>query len=208
MSSRCRWIVSLLFAILPISSPAALLSVDSEYGLDSLTVDTDTGLVWLDPIRTAGISWNTMQAELTPGGEYQRWRYATPAEIPVLYAHAGIPFPGSGLPANVNSVMALIALLGGPTSQSGSDIEVTGFIGSSADDTTANLALLGVAADGPLGTYGYAFEGPAGGALKNLALPSIGHWLVTDVPEPSTIWLSGLAMLALLAKVHRARDSN
>jgi hypothetical protein len=182
MSSRCRWIVSLLFAILPISSPAALLSVDSEYGLDSL--------------------------KLTPGGEYQRWRYATPAEIPVLYAHAGIPFPGSGLPANVNSVMALIALLGGPTSQSGSDIEVTGFIGSSADDTTANLALLGVAADGPLGTYGYAFEGPAGGALKNLALPSIGHWLVTDVPEPSTIWLSGLAMLALLAKVHRARDSN
>lgn len=75
------------------SSPAqaTLISMNSTYGVDSITLDTDTGLEWLDvdtaltyqiqyPLR----SYNDVVSQLGAGGLFDGFRYAVRSEVEAL----------------------------------------------------------------------------------------------------------------------------
>ena len=68
---------------------AALISQDySTHGDNGLTLDTQSGLYWLDFGYTRGLSIEQVQAG--SGGWNQQFRYATLPEVQLLFVHAGL----------------------------------------------------------------------------------------------------------------------
>tara|TARA_Y100001956_G_scaffold21662_1_gene21218 strand:- start:5025 stop:5717 length:693 start_codon:yes stop_codon:yes gene_type:complete len=59
---------------------AELLSLDSDFGTDTITYDTQTGLGWLDVEFTDKISYNTMLDRLENDDAYEHYRLVTYAE--------------------------------------------------------------------------------------------------------------------------------
>ncbi|MCB9681192.1 MAG: hypothetical protein H6733_06935 [Alphaproteobacteria bacterium] len=83
---------TLLLSVLLASTAAHAALVDQDdpiYGVAAVTLDTDTGLVWLDLPASSNYSYVDMQGELLTGGGFEGWRYATPAEVDTLLAHGG-----------------------------------------------------------------------------------------------------------------------
>ena len=79
------------FMIFSCAVRADLISQDSPYGTDTLTLDTDSSLLWLDLDLTAGRSFNDVNSQLVVGGEFEGYRYATRDEVLQLWTHASIP---------------------------------------------------------------------------------------------------------------------
>lgn len=86
----CLWFMLAAFSL---SSPAqaSLISMNSTYGVDTITLDTDTGLEWLDvstalthqiqyPLR----SYNDVVSQLGAGGLFDGFRYAVRSEVEAL----------------------------------------------------------------------------------------------------------------------------
>ena len=88
--------VSLIVGLLVIDTGAArastLVSIDLNTSDDGLlTLDTETGLEWLDLTQTdLGMSFNQMSAQLDPGGTFEGFRYATEGEVLTLVNNADI----------------------------------------------------------------------------------------------------------------------
>lgn len=59
---------------------AELLSLDSDFGADTITYDTQTGLGWLDVEFTDKISYNTMLERLENDDAYKYYRLVTYSE--------------------------------------------------------------------------------------------------------------------------------
>jgi hypothetical protein len=72
------------------AAEAALVSIDSEFGTDTVTLDTDTGLEWLDWSLTTNRSFDDISSELGAGGEFEGFRYATADEVATLWTNGGI----------------------------------------------------------------------------------------------------------------------
>jgi len=111
----------ILVAALGLTAPGAqsstLVPADLRIAGDNLlTIDTATGLVWLDLTETAGQSFNQIKAQLGLGGALQGFRFATLSEVVELWSNAGID--PSGLPspapsfANFAPIIAFQALVG------------------------------------------------------------------------------------------------
>src|SRR4051812_12326964 len=84
-------------------SEAAILSVsDGVFGANSVTRDSATGLEWLDLSRTAGLSFNAVNAGL--GSTYASWRFATLSEVDLFFVDAGITPNGPATTANYGAV--------------------------------------------------------------------------------------------------------
>lgn len=79
--------LALTFALVLTATPAsaALIAVDLETPGDGLvTLDTESGLEWLDVTLTAGLSWAEIEA--TGGGYFaQGWRLAQRPEVEALW---------------------------------------------------------------------------------------------------------------------------
>ena len=183
------------------TAPAALVSQGGTFGADTETLDTGTGLAWLDLSVTASISFDTMQTQL--GTTFAGWRYATGAERQTFFVNAGIPSVPGVSAANVTPITNLIALLGGPLSS----VAVPGF---QRDAVSAFLGTLGgigaetggylAVGDDPQNLVGTAMPGLDGSALTNTTFSHLGHWLVQDqssVPEPSTVALVALGLVGV-----------
>ncbi len=81
-------VVALFFAS---RANATLLSLnDTEFGAGSFTLDTVTGLQWLDLTQTLNMSMNDVKANMGAGNTYSGLRYATANEVIALYADAGL----------------------------------------------------------------------------------------------------------------------
>jgi hypothetical protein len=95
---------------------AELVADDSAFGADTITHDTATGLRWLDVPITSGTSHAEILVETQPGGLYDGYRLATPAELSVLFTNAGIdvsaPALGDFVPQNFAPIVALTDLVG------------------------------------------------------------------------------------------------
>ena len=196
--AKIRSVCLFLICIIPAVSNASLVSIDStRWGAGSLTVDSSTGLQWLDLDLSTGISYNTMLTEQADGGLYEGFRYATATEVETLFSHAGIPDINIGPAANFAPAKALVDLVGNTTGPTPG--ETIGFTGTAAGFGQAAGALDYILSDGvpfyKASTtsldYGMAFSAD-----------SVGHWLISEapiseVPVPAA-WLLFSSALGLL----------
>ena len=67
------------------NSNAGIMTGDYENAGDGLiTIDSDTGLEWLNWTVTTNLSYNDMLTELGAGGSYEGWRHATREEVRIV----------------------------------------------------------------------------------------------------------------------------
>src|ERR1035441_6731449 len=119
-------LVSLLLTRLPAKGNLIQAS-DPRFGLNSLTIDTGTGLGWLNLAASAGLSYQQVLADTQPGGSFSGFRVATAPEVLNLYTSAGIPCTGY-YPLSTPPILTLISLIGA----SGTINGLPGMLGLSA----------------------------------------------------------------------------
>jgi hypothetical protein len=185
--------------LLATTLPAALLSHDSAFGGGTITFDTATDLRWLDVNLTANISFTDMQSRLLPGGQFEGYRHASYAELLTLATSAGVPDPQNGMEANFMPINDLADLLGGFLAVhgdvNGSRLALAGWIDPGA---LAQLSISTVIANGgAVFTFG-DIQGPMA-YDPSTSQAEIGHYLVA-IPEPSTLALTALGLLALFRR--------
>lgn len=215
--------VVLLPLLLMLEAPAAesALAVQDWQapGDGMLTLDTATGLKWLDVSVSQGLSWNASAFELGAGGRLAGFRRATDAEVVSFWTNAGIPNIGPSIAtaANFQPVRALQQLWGntghfpfGPP-----DVTITWAT------TAQSLSASGNAVEGTAFLRVFESNGTADaqirallGARPDQANAFVAHALVqaesaptAAIPEPSTIVLliAGIISSALFrrgAKMH------
>lgn len=188
-----------LFATLSVSVPAraGLYETNSaQFGANSLTFDSQTGLTWLDLQYSAGLSYQQALADTAPGGIFYGFRFATEQEVLGLFASAGIQtttyyYPNDpvatgflsliGSSGTINGYPAALANSGTPVSGGlviAPSFYVTGFFGS------------------PPNAYVYSFSDGTKYGLDT-SYPDLADWLVA-IPEPRTFAIAGLG-IALFA---------
>ena len=107
---QSRWMLKTLFAaagfMAAARAHATLISLNSAYGRDSITLDTDTGLEWIDPWlpiiqgnsgcgygcsgASALNSFDDIKGMIGVGGYFEGFRYATRSDLDTLfYSSAG-----------------------------------------------------------------------------------------------------------------------
>ena len=195
-------LVSLCLSGVPAN--AGLLQLDSpRFGANSLTLDTGTGLTWLDLPFTLDLSYLDAEAATQPGGQFAGFRHATAQEVLSLYGSAGF---GEGLllqsSPSFQKVVSLVSLVGQSSAQDGAP-EALGITGTLVDGPAVLAAM-----DYELvsGTPAYLVSAGTAGARYGLGthFPTVGNWMVV-VPEPSAyaLLLVAGALMMLLPRLRR-----
>lgn len=87
----------LILATLSMSAHAALIETDwKSSGDKQATLDTDTGIEWLDLAYTAKIPLDSLMYRMQ-GGDLTGWRFATEAEVGALIIHYNPAFYGTSI---------------------------------------------------------------------------------------------------------------
>jgi hypothetical protein len=169
---------------------ALLSGSDPRFGPGSLTVDTRTGLAWLNLAASAGLSYDEMTGALEPGGAFAGFRYATAQEVAGLFSSGGISVPGwiSESDPAFQSVTALINLVGQTSSQDGFP-EAGGISGTWGKNGLVRPILDFVY---QTGAPGYMVSGYPAPAWEFGSSTASSSWLVTSIPEPGA---AGTAVL-------------
>src|SRR5215469_5538441 len=97
MKTIAHLILALLVLLLmktPSAEASLYLTNDPNFGPNSVTVDTSTGLSWLNLTESVNLSYDQVIADLQPGGIFNGYRYATSREVLGLFSSAGIPGQG------------------------------------------------------------------------------------------------------------------
>ena len=191
---------------------AVLISSDSTFGTDTITLDTDTGLQWLDvPLSTAYTYGETLD-ELQSGGIFDGYRLATQEEVLTLWENSGINtgLLGSFVSENYEPIVNLMSYVG-VTSHNGNLGD-----GISFDYTYGNfdngivygepveegtwVTLAGISAV-PIQESVYDLTGRASFGTVPFGNDNTSHgsWLVasTSVPEPSIVILFATGLIGL-----------
>lgn len=169
------------------------------------TLDTTTGLVWLDIDKTTNKTFSEAQLAMAPGGAFAGFRHATLAEVVGLLATAGVlDLDAPATAANFTPLEGLFQLIG-VTQSSSFPVNLDAVIGftSTFDGNLLRAPRLTLLRND--GTGEAIIQG--GGALLDPTFksPTIGHFLVQSaVPAPGVS--SGL-VLGLLAVARRRRGS-
>ena len=188
--------VTAILGILASSANAVLMSADFlSTGDGLLTVDSGTGLEWLDMTQTLNQSYNTLIAGYNGYTTTYGFRYATAAEVTTFFTNAGIPVIDQFVfdnyqAANVDPANALIALIG-----TGSPSFMDAIIADPADASSHRAAVIQGTPN--LASATATFVCAQCGIWNDSATePRIGSFLVragsSQVPVPAT-----LALLAL-----------
>ena len=223
LSVRSRFYVLIAALFTSFGVNAGLISASHPvFGDGSLTLDTDQSLYWLSPVQTVGMTYNSVMDLLANDTRYNGFRFASLAELEILYVAAGIPdinVPGDrayyGTPRNVGPVSELQRLTGVTyfSMISGTSLfETAGYVGSTFINPTngRNSVYLGdlIVRSGvpPVdGITAYASAFTKDSALSpNQEYVGVGSWLVTPVPVPPA-WQLLTGALALFMGVRRVR---
>ena len=161
------------------------------------TEDTE-GLYWLDVTATKGMSFNDVYAELSVGGLFDGWRYATIAEIVDLtYHYTGILATGNQTIYYDNEIDGLISLLGPTFNYTDGYSHLTGFVSVPLSFHSRITSLMVDAGENV--NYNDKTEAHYHQSLKAwIEYESVGSFLVRDtfpIPEPSIIALFSLGLI-------------
>ncbi|MCP4463211.1 MAG: hypothetical protein GY819_10490 [Planctomycetaceae bacterium] len=192
-------LISLALLGLSVSSANAnLMSGDSIFGVESITLDSESGLEWLDLTHTAGLSYNVVSGKLVdPAEDLFGWRYATLDEVADFWTSGGGFDPYDGGAGNwVEGVF-------GYWGPSFVDEEEAYFISADAG-LAADTHLFGLLADytnqqNVPDPFAVAIlnDGEFGDAWSVYNMSS-ALVRVTVVPVPAAIWLFGTALIGLV----------
>lgn len=183
-------------------APASAALID----LGSTTLDTATGLYWLDLTITQGLSIQVVSTNLQPGGLFAGYRFATSSELLTLFAHAGF---GPGQFSNTtstappySSVSALLNLVGvtyAPFAPgTGDGLRAT--YGNYAPQAEPNVGRAFIATSSPgVGVYNSQVDLTPVQTGFNTPQTEVGSWLVSSVPEASTGLQLAAGLVVLLA---------
>jgi len=168
-----------------------------------ITLDTSTGLEWLDLTASTNRSYVDISTQFEAGGAYEGFRYATNDEVQMLFTIAGIS--DDFTIANYIPAVELVSLLGS-TSSNSSQTWARGLSGTeySSFSSTTHYWMPDIEIRSSGGT---ANADVNGFASLGYSAPSIGSWLVREasVPEPSIILLliSGLFLQISIRRITR-----
>jgi hypothetical protein len=205
-------------ALLSGPATATLVSENSPFGTDTITLDTDTGLRWLDMTESDGLSHEEVLQELMPGGTFEGFRLATSAELAQLFLAAGFDLDPQTLQDFVAENFDPAVTLGG-------FVGVLGTNGNCGTGCTFSFTE-GFLADPPFipnsfaaGGFGF-FDNSAGqdptspaapvgraileGGSTGTGFAGQGAWLVL-IPEPGTLVLLMVGLAGLSAAGRRSR---
>lgn len=229
---QSKWMLKSFIAAVGISGAAAanasLIGLDSGYGEGSITLDSNTGLEWLDLLVTITYtgttstccnSYNTVMNELGAGGIFEGFRYATRSEVEtLLYASAGFD-PVTTSPGNTptqsdaDAAVYLESFLGA-TKKTIYGPYWSSIIDAVFDDENPDTAIgkVLIAAYGGNGDVQMDYPirfGFEDGTATNSA--PYGHFLVRDsavkVDEPAGFSLLALCMAGLGSILRRSKKS-
>jgi hypothetical protein len=210
--------VTLLFSTLA-SRPAKAAFVienDSVFGVSSVVLDTRTGLYWLKPKDTLGLSYSAVQTDIADGGT-GHFVYASYSQVKTLFADAGITdFTDDVSPGSYAGASAIISAFGqtsGGTLTNGSYHDrYEQVAGVYAENYDAFTIAYQMSATGEFGcTNLLCAETSVGGSSGGSAGP-YGSWLVATaldsgntappVPLPASAWLmlSGIGVLVVFGR--------
>ena len=81
-----RILTAAALVALSFASHAELVSTDWKTAGDELaTLDTETGIEWMDLSETDGLSINTVLSMTSAGGKFEGWRLPTEDEVLTLF---------------------------------------------------------------------------------------------------------------------------
>lgn len=196
---------SLTLLVMASSARATLITgTDPSFGANSLTIDTQTELAWLNLSFTQGLSYNQVLADMQPGGRFSGYTFASTQEAINLFADAGIGAPNI-YSLSTPAIGTLISFVGSTGPING----YSGFIGiSGTSDGSGGQEAPAIYASGINGTeYYIAYDGTDGTSYgDSTSTPDVGDWLVKTVPEPG-IWSVAIAGLPALRLMRRRLKS-
>jgi hypothetical protein len=205
-----QWVVMIVVVLLA-CRPAGAALVDQ----GTTTLDTDTGLEWLDLTLTRAESYDSVAAGLGGYTTTEGYRFATVSQVTTLFLDAGISFFDAVFrPSAIAQHVALKELLG-VTGGTGNDDQMVSQGLADFDEfdpVNATVAALGVNLSVP-GDIFSAFEAAAAiesGRLAVIAKSEVdfltGSFLVRPaVPEPGVSGLLAAAGVAVLWGRRRRR---
>ena len=179
-------LTTICLLILPLSqsADALLMSKDSAWGSGTITLDTNSGLEWLDINLSVNLSYNEMLAHMQNGGLYAGFRYATQNEVEALFTNAGLT---TGSSPAMQTALDLISFLGATYSSRGNS-EIFGITGTSSASGVESGIVDHVFSNGtPM--YDASVSELTYGMDYNSS--SVGNWLVSsttsEIPLPPAL---------------------
>ncbi|MEQ1759430.1 MAG: DNRLRE domain-containing protein [Vicinamibacterales bacterium] len=158
---------------------------DQVFGSNSVTLDTQTGLEWLDLTKSTNRSFDYVLTQFGLGGEFAGWRLATTDQVTTLFDHAGVRSTPQALghqsldPLLFNSNVEAFLSLVGITLSSAQNNGVAGLhLSPRMNGTTAPHSSVNISTNE---TYS-VIEGSF--VVRHAPQGHLGHWLVRDRPAP------------------------
>jgi PEP-CTERM motif-containing protein len=202
---------------------AALVSENSSYGTNTLTLDTSTGLEWLDLTLTQNMSINQVSGQLGAGQQFAGFQYAHATDLHTLILDGGAsaePLFFSMAASNITAVTNLISLFGQTFTENSSGQGTFGSQGWTAehgklgpdDAETAQFWIQQNIGGCPCASA--LASGFAQSSSLDFADPRFGSFLIrpftATVPEPSTwaMMILGFAGIGFMAYRRKSKPAS
>lgn len=179
------------------------------------TIDTATGLEWLDLTLTQGVSYNAIVIDGFGGYAAQGYVHATTEQLCGLFGSLGDDMSGCTAPTQTLEFALMqpnadeLTMLLGVTISDEFRTGAYGIFDSGNASTTVGLGCVDAGSTG-----GCSFTPSTPSTTRNLlwgttdnAITSAGNWLVKPVPISAAVWLFGSGLLGLIGLARRKKPA-